>query len=127
MTLADGKFTADDVFAAIDILTGFGDDLGVIYKIAGDKLKSGKDYIGRADNLGERALNANDGRDRDGAEIIGFYKKGDTDGARVSEQNQMNAHGGVKKLDNKRNEIAERKWASKGVTCIGSRIKRSSC
>ncbi|WP_281281848.1 hypothetical protein [Catenovulum sediminis] len=42
MTLADGQFTADDVIAAVDIITGFGKELGVIYKIAGDKLESGK-------------------------------------------------------------------------------------
>jgi len=124
-TLADGQFTMDDVFAAVDILTGFGDDLGVIYKTY--KTKSGKPYIGRADNLGERAINAKDGRDRDGAEVIGFYKKGDKTGSRVAEQNSMNEHGGVNRLDNKRNEIAQPKWKSKGVTCIGSRIKKSSC
>ncbi|WP_430457782.1 RHS repeat domain-containing protein [Rheinheimera sp.] len=130
VTLGDGKFTADDVFAAIDIATGFGKDLGVIYKISGEKLESGLDYIGRADNLGERALNAKDGRDRDGAEIIGFYKKGDHQDARVQEQNAMNDAGGVTKLDNKRNEIAESKWELKGVMrqCkAGSRIMRNGC
>ena len=118
MTLADGQFTADDVFAAIDILTGFGDDLGVIYKTY--KTKSGKPYIGKADNLGERALNARDGRDRDGAEIMGFYKKGDRDGSRVAEQNVINDTGIPKvSLDNKRNEIAPKKWNGKGVRVRG--------
>ena len=88
---------------------------GVIYKVDGSKTESGKPYVGRSDNLSERAKNANDGRDRTDAEIVDTYDKGDVDTARVKEQQAINDNGGVANLDNKRNEIAPSKWEEKGV------------
>lgn len=41
-TLADGQFTADDVYAVIDIVTGFGKEAGKIVDGI-DSLRSGKD------------------------------------------------------------------------------------
>lgn len=112
-TLADGQFTADDVFAAIDIATGFGGEAkGVIYKVSGKNTDSGKDYIGRTTNP-EARLNAQDGRDREGAEIIGTYDN--TRSGRVQEQRAIDQNGGVENLDNKRNEIAESKRDDYGV------------
>ncbi len=91
------------------------DDEGCIYCVKGDKTSSGKDYIGSTDDMDQRKRDKSDGRDRNGAEIVDTYPKGDRDARRRAEQNAINARGGVNNLDNHRNEIAPRKWPSKGV------------
>lgn len=90
-------------------------DEGVIYRVDGSKTPSGKPYIGSADDLEKRAKTATDGRDRKGAEVIATYPKGDRTARRVAEQKAINENGGVKELDNKRNEIAPSKWLDLGV------------
>ena len=119
VTLADGQFTADDVFATIDILTGFGKEAkGIIYRVRGNKTDSGLDYIGRTKNP-EARLNAKDGRDRDGADIVGEYDANDTRAGRIGEQNNIDAGGGVDNLDNRRNEISERRRGEHGLPTTG--------
>lgn len=88
---------------------------GCIYCVLGENTQSGKDYIGRTNDLSQRRKNARDGRDRSNAEIVGTYPKGDHDAARTAEQRAMNERGGVKSLDNKRNEIAPESWSSHNV------------
>ncbi|HYQ70563.1 MAG TPA: RHS repeat-associated core domain-containing protein, partial [Gammaproteobacteria bacterium] len=59
---------------------------GCIYCVKGDKTKSGKDYIGSTDNMGQRKKDKSDGRDREGAEEIDNYPVGDWDTRRAKEQ-----------------------------------------
>jgi len=92
-----------------------GSDRGCIYCVKGDKTNSGKDYVGSADDLGKRARDKTDGRDRRGAEVVGEYKKGDRDGRRNAEQGAINDRGGVGNTDNKRNEVAPSKWPARGI------------
>jgi hypothetical protein len=46
-----------------------------------------------------------DGRDRSQAEVVDTYNAADTREGRTKEQQQIDQHGGVPELDNKRNEI----------------------
>ncbi|PPE71885.1 hypothetical protein C3942_20955, partial [Solimonas fluminis] len=89
---------------------------GCIYCVKGDKTGSGKDYVGSTDNLGNRQRDKSDGRDREGAEVVDTYPKGDRDTRRAKEQQAINDRGGVNNLDNKRNEVAPKHWPSKGIT-----------
>ena len=88
---------------------------GCIYCVSGDKTSSGKDYIGSTDNLDNRKRDTTDGRDREGATVVDTYPKGDRDERRRKEQQAINDRGGVDSLDNRRNEIAPKKWPNKGV------------
>jgi hypothetical protein len=88
---------------------------GVIYKVPGSKTPSNKPYIGSSDDLAKRNKTANDGRDRTDAEIVGTYPKGDTAARRKAEQQAINDNGGVKQLDNRRNEIKQKDWEKSGV------------
>jgi RHS repeat-associated protein len=90
-------------------------DKGCIYCVKGDKTSSGKPYVGSADDLGKRAGDKSDGRDRKGAEVIGDYPKGDKEARGNAEQKGMNDRGGVKDLDNKRNEVAPKNWPDRGI------------
>lgn len=111
-----GYTAADDIAEGIGKqVAKQGDDVGVIYRVDGDKTPSGKPYIGSSDNLDNRARNARDGRDRSGAEIVDTYPKGDRDARRAAEQRAINENGGVPNLDNKRNEIAPSKWSDFGI------------
>jgi hypothetical protein len=47
--------------------------------------------------------------------VIGEYKKGDREARGNAEQTGMNDNGGKDKLDNKRNEVAEKKWPRRGI------------
>jgi RHS repeat-associated protein len=87
-----------------------------IYCVPGDKTKSGKPYVGSTDDMNERQKDTSDGRDRVGAEIVDHYPKGDRDTRRRKEQQAINDRGGVENLDNKRNEIAPKKWDATGVS-----------
>ena len=93
-----------------------GGDQGCIYCVKGENTSSGNDYIGSTDNMDQRKNDKTDGRNRDGAQIIDTYPKGDRDERRKREQQSMNDRGGVDKLDNKRNEVRESKWEDKGIT-----------
>ena len=102
-----------------------GPDEGVIYRVSGDKTKSGKPYIGSADDMEVRTKTAKDGRDRTGAEIVGTYPKGDKMARRRAEQKAMDDEvkklGGKpgedtkKLLDNKRNEVADKNRKKYGL------------
>ena len=82
----------------------------VIYKVPGDATSSGKPYIGRTNDLRRRRIENRDGRDRTKAKVIGRYNPPKTKSGAIAEQNAMNKHGGVRNLDNKRNEIRESDW-----------------
>jgi RHS repeat-associated protein len=82
----------------------------VIYKVPGDATSSGKPYIGRTNDLRRRRTENRDGRDRTKAKVIGRYDPQKPKSGAIAEQNAMNKHGGVKNLDNKRNEIRESDW-----------------
>jgi uncharacterized protein RhaS with RHS repeats len=90
-------------------------DEGCIYCVPGEHTSSGKDYVGSTDDLGKRALDKSDGRDRTKAEKIGSYEKGDRIGRQNKEQQAINDRGGKEKLDNKRNEVSEKKWGERGI------------
>jgi len=92
-----------------------GSDKGCIYCVSGDKTKSGKPYVGSADDLDRRARGARDGRDRKNADVIGEYDKGDRKGRQDAEQKGMNDKGGKDKLDNGRNEVDPKKWKDRGI------------
>ena len=73
-------------------------------------------YVGSTDNMGNRQRDKSDGWDREGAEVVDTYPRGDRDSRRAKEQQAINDRGGVDNLDNKRNEVAPKYWPSKGVT-----------
>lgn len=83
--------------------------------MSGDKTRSGNDYVGSTDNLENRQCDKSDG-DREGAEVVGTYPKGDRVARRAREQRAINDRGGVDKLDNRRNEVAPKKWPTMGIT-----------
>ncbi len=87
-----------------------GEGEGSIYKVPGDYTPTDKDYIGSTNDLEQRIKNGNDGRDREHAEVIDTYPIGDRAERRRKEQQAINDNGGVSNLDNKINEIAEKKW-----------------
>jgi hypothetical protein len=66
--------------------------------------------------MGNRQRDKSDGRDREGAEVVDTYPKGDRNTRRGKEQQAINDRGGVDKLDNKRNEVAPKNWSNLGVT-----------
>ena len=90
-------------------------DEGCIYCVSGENTSSGKDYIGSTDDLDNRSRDSSDGRDRRGAEKVDSYKKGDRADRQNKEQKAMNERGGKDNLDNKRNEVAPRKWEGRGI------------
>jgi RHS repeat-associated protein len=104
----------DRMFSEADDSTD--NDEGCIYCVNGKNTSSGKDYIGSTDNLGNRKRDKSDGRDREGAEVVDTYEKGNRDDRRTKEQQAINDKGGVDNLDNNRNEVAPKYWPQKGIT-----------
>jgi RHS repeat-associated protein len=92
-----------------------GSSQGCIYCVSGTNTSSGRDYVGSTDNMGERAKDTSDGRNRQGAEVVGAYDKGDKQGRRNAEQQAINDRGGKDKLDNKRNEVVPKEWGDRGI------------
>jgi RHS repeat-associated protein len=92
-----------------------GSSQGCIYCVSGENTSSGRDYVGSTDNMGQRAKDTSDGRNRQGAEVVGTYDKGDKQGRRNAEQQAINDRGGKDKLDNKRNEVAPKDWGDRGI------------
>ena len=88
-----------------------------IYRVPGKYTKSGLPYVGRTSDPDRRLNFTADGRDRTKAVIIEKIFGTEAD-ARLAEQNAMNKVGPLEKLDNMRNEIAEKKWGEKGVCPI---------
>lgn len=81
---------------------------GTIYLVPGSGTPSGKPYVGSADDLGVRAATATDNRDRSQAVPIGSYPIGDIPARKLAEQQAIDDNGGLKNLDNKRNEIKKK-------------------
>ncbi|MEP3445852.1 MAG: RHS repeat-associated core domain-containing protein, partial [Flavobacteriaceae bacterium] len=79
---------------------------GKIYKVDGGATTSGKPYIGRTQQSSPaaRGRNARDGRDRTNAAVIDTYDPTKPGQGAYKEQKAIDAEGGVKNLDNKRNE-----------------------
>jgi len=50
-----------------------------------------------------------------GAEKVDSYKKGDRTDRQNKEQKAMNDRGGKDGLDNKRNEVAPKRWQERGI------------
>lgn len=97
-----------------------GSDKGCVYLCdgvsPGQKTPSGRPYVGSANDLEARAKGARDGRQRTEAQVIGEYvKKGDREQRANNEQNGINENGGKDNLDNKRDEVAEKKWDDRGI------------
>jgi len=87
---------------------------GVVYKVAGEDTPSGKPYVGRTSSPeGPPGRGKVDGRDRTNAKVVDKYEN--TREGRVKEQKAMDANGGLKKLDNKRNEIDPKKRKEYGL------------
>jgi len=83
---------------------------GTIYEVPGAATSSGRDYIGRHNGPNPaKTRRSADGRDRSQAKVIDRYDKRNTSEGRQREQRAIDNKGGVKKLDNKRNEVAKRK------------------
>ena len=84
------------------------------YEVPGDRTPSGRSYVGRTkhDNVSKRG--SRDGRKRQDEDKIG-ETTGDLQKDKIQEQKNINEAGGVKKLDNKRNEIKESDWEKFGI------------
>jgi RHS repeat-associated protein len=111
---ADRARKAQDAKKAVDKAKDAA-DTGCIYCVKGKNTSSGKDYVGSTDDMTKRKRDTSDGRNREGAEIIDSYPKGDRRQRRQKEQQAINDRGGVDGLDNRRNEVAEKKWDDYGV------------
>ena len=101
-------------------------DYGCIYCVSGENTESGKEYIGSTDDLGARQRDKSDGRDREGAEIVSSYPKGDREARQNAEQNAINDRGGRDALDNRRNEVRPSRWEERGIRPppTGTRIQQ---
>ena len=99
---------SDDAGAEGDSNEQSGD--GSIYVVPGSGTESGKPYIGRHNKPNpQKTRRSQDGRDRSKAKKIDSYDSDKINEGRLKEQQAIDRAGGVKKLDNKRNEIAPRK------------------
>jgi RHS repeat-associated protein len=85
---------------------------GLIYKVSGEATDSGKPYIGRTkqESPAVRGKGAMDGRDRTNAQVIDKYNPNKPKEGSYKEQKAINSNGGVKNLDNKRNEMSEKNY-----------------
>jgi RHS repeat-associated protein len=101
--------------AATKIISKAADDVpiptGTIYRVPGEATSSGKPYIGRHNKPNPaETRKSKDGRDRTKAEVVDTYDPSNTTEGRIKEQTAIDAGGGIDNLDNKRNEIAPKKW-----------------
>lgn len=85
---------------------------GIVYKVPGNATSSGKPYIGRTKqgSAAKRGRGANDGRDRTKAKTIDRYNSSNGKEGSFREQKAINKNGGVKRLDNKRNEMSKKNY-----------------
>ncbi|WP_163410243.1 DUF6443 domain-containing protein [Flavobacterium ajazii] len=97
--------------SALHKLSNASKETGKIYKVPGEKTESGKPYIGRTkqSSPAKRGEGAKDGRDRTDAEIIDRYDPNKPGQGAYKEQKAIDEHGGVTKLDNKRNEASPKR------------------
>ena len=77
---------------------------GSIYKVPGDRTKSGKPYVGRTKHADPAKRGSSDGRQRKTEDKIDDYDPNNVQEGRTKEQNQIDKEG-LENLDNKRNEI----------------------
>jgi RHS repeat-associated protein len=112
--LPDVLGAVHNAVATLDEAQPEGDE-GCIYCVPGQHTSSGRDYIGRTGNLEERTRDSSDGRDRNEAEQVGSYPRGDREAARDAEQREINSRGGIENLDNKRNEVAPSRWPERQI------------
>ena len=85
-------------------------ETGKIYRVPGERTKSGKPYIGRTKNTPEkRGKNAKDGRERKNEDEIDTYDPKKPGQGSYKEQQYIDKEGGIKNLDNKRNEVSPEK------------------
>lgn len=84
---------------------------GKIYEVDGSKTESGKPYIGRTkqESPAKRGVGAKDGRDRTNAKIIDKYNPNKAGHGSYKEQKAIDKRGGIKNLDNKRNEATPKR------------------
>jgi RHS repeat-associated protein len=84
---------------------------GKIYRVPGEKTKTGKPYVGRTkqESPAKRGEGAKDGRDRKDAEVIDKYDSSKAGEGAYKEQKAIDKNGGVKNLDNKRNEVSAKR------------------
>jgi len=99
--------TAVAVEETVEAGSSFTKEDGKIYRVDGNKTSSGKPYIGRTkqSSPAQRGRGAGDGRDRTDAEIIEKYDSSKPGAGSYKEQKAIDKAGGVKNLDNKRNEV----------------------
>ncbi len=91
-------------------------DSGTIYKLPGGATNSGKPYVGRHNGpKPQQTRKSPDGRDRTQAEVVDHYDASNVREGRIKEQLAIDREGGVKSLDNKRNEIAPKKREEHGL------------
>ena len=85
---------------------------GLIYKVPGEATTSGKPYIGRTkqESPAIRGRGAKDGRDRTKATVVDKYDTSKPKEGSYKEQKAINNSGGVKNLDNKRNEMSKKNF-----------------
>ena len=108
---AKGVKKVDNVPSSLKSADSADELKNVIYEVPGSATTSGKPYIGRSNDLSRRRNENTDGRDRTQATVIGHYDPDVPKSGSVAEQKAINDRGGVRKLDNKRNEIKESKWS----------------
>ena len=77
---------------------------GSIYKVPGERTKSGKPYVGRTKHDDPAKRGSRDGRQRKSEDKIDDYDPNNVQQGRTKEQKQINKEG-LENLDNKRNEI----------------------
>jgi hypothetical protein len=79
---------------------------GTIYEVPGTATNSGDPYVGRHNKPSPNVTRkSDDGRDRTKAKVIDKYDASNPEEGAYKEQKAINARGGVKRLDNKRNEV----------------------
>ena len=83
---------------------------GTIYRVPGEHTPSGKPYIGRHNQADpSKTRRSSDGRDRSQAVVIDTYDASDELSGRIKEERHI-LNEGLDNLDNKRHEIAPRKF-----------------
>jgi RHS repeat-associated protein len=107
---SDGEFSPNYAKGTTEVATK--SETGLIYKVPGEATKSGKPYIGKTtkSSPAERGRGATDGRDRTKATVIDRYDAKKSKEGSFKEQRAINNNGGVKNLDNKRNEMSKKNY-----------------
>jgi RHS repeat-associated protein len=107
---SDGEFSPNYTKSTTEVITKA--ETGLIYKVPGEATKSGNPYIGKTTKSSptERGRGATDARDRTKATVIDRYNAKNSKEGSFKEQRAINNNGGVKNLDNKRNEMSKKNY-----------------